>query len=120
MIPPNIFPTMPNSLFVPRPAGPLTDLQRPTFKWASPAVHVFLGPLTCQLASRGAGVGLLVPSPVSVPEDKILRQVGLPQQSWTCIPVFSQVWSLTGIWMGCRKTSFLNVHLLSTLPYGVC
>lgn len=43
------------------------------------------------LASGGAAVGLQVPSLVSVPEVKVLGQVGLPQQSYTCIPVPSQL-----------------------------
>lgn len=111
---------MPNSLLVPGPADLLIDLQRPTFKWASLVAHVCPGPLTSPLASRRAAVDLLVPSLVLVPEDKVLGQVGLCQQSWTCIPVSFQVWSLTGIWMRYAKTSFLNYHLRRTLPYGVC
>lgn len=72
------------------------------------------------LASRGAALGLLVPYLVSVPEDKVLGQVGLPQQSWTCIPVSSQlcpcaVTNSCGQWLvfgwGVGRRPLLN-HLL--------
>lgn len=105
---------------VSRPSNALTGLQRPAFNLAFPVSHVCSkGPFTSPVVSSEASVGLMVLSPVSIPQGKVLEQVGLSQQPWAhipfppVVPMLAQIPVVTGWYLDEMWEDF-SLHLSLT------